>query len=180
MLEKILLSLIKVLLANERVASRAEPFSSWIGSCSSSYSGPESSHTVTLNEPITQKPVFLDIAAPIADAGSDKTSRVCDAVIFDGMGSRDNVDIINCEWDFGDGTTGTFLTTTHVYNGPRTYTVTMTVKDRVGNSAEDTVIITVEETTEQISERWMPTTWILYLVGFAIVIGTIIYLVGVR
>jgi len=171
--------------AGSQVAFSATPdpgftFSSWIGSGSGSYSGPESSHTVTLNGPITEKPVFIDIAAPIADAGLDRTSRVGETVIFDGMGSRDNVGIIICEWDFGDGTTGTFLTTTHVYNEPGTYTVTMTVKDRVGNTAEDKVIITVEEPTEQLTERWIPTTWILYLVGFAIVMGMIIYLVGVR
>ena len=155
-------------------------FSSWIGSGSGSYSGPKSSHTVTLNGPVTEKPVFLDIADPIANAGQDRTSTVGEIVIFDAMSSRDNVGIISCEWDFGDGTTGTFLTTTHVYNESGTYTVTMTVKDGVGNSAQDTVIITVKEITEQSTKKWGFPTWILYLIGFATVMGIIIFLVGLR
>jgi PKD repeat protein len=143
-------------------------FSSWIGSGSGSYSGSNSSHTVTLNGPITEKPVFLDIADPIANAGHDRTSKVGKIVVFNAMGSIDNVGIVNYEWDFGDGNTETFLATTHVYNEPGTYTVTLTVKDRVGNSAKDTVLITVEDITEPFVKKWGFPIWILYLIGFGI------------
>jgi len=143
-------------------------FSSWIGSGSGSYSGSNNSHTVTLNGPITEKPVFLDIADPIANAGHDRTSKVGKIVVFNAMGSIDNVGIVNYEWDFGDGNTETFLATTHVYNEPGTYTVTLTVKDRVGNSAKDTVLITVEDITEPFVKKWGFPIWILYLIGFGI------------
>ena len=151
-------------------------FSSWIGSGSGSYSGSNSSHTVTLNGPITEKPEFLDIADPIADGGYDRTSKVGEIVVFNAMFSIDNVGIVNYEWDFGDGTTETFLTATHVYNEVGTYTVTLTVKDRAGNSAMDTVLITVEDITEPFVEKWGFPVWILYLIGFGIVVGMIIYL----
>ncbi len=92
------------------------------------------------------------------------------------MGSIDNVGIVDYEWDLGDGTTETFLTTTHVYNEPGTYTVTLTVKDRVGNSAKDTVLITVKDITEPFMKKWGFPIWILYLIGFGIVMGVILYL----
>ena len=155
-------------------------FSSWVGIGSGSYSGLQSSHKVTLDGPITQKPVFLDIGDPIANAGYDRTCNVGETIIFDATASRDNVGIVIYEWDFGDGTTGTFSTTTHVYNEPGTYAVTLTVKDRVGNTAQDTSTITVKQVTEKPEKQMGFPRWILYLIGFAIVMSMIIYLTGLR
>ncbi len=92
------------------------------------------------------------------------------------MNSMDNVGIAYYEWDFGDGTTETFLTATHVYNEPGTYTVTLTVKDRVGNSAKDTVLITVDDIPEPFVKKWGFPIWILYLIGFGIVMIIIFFL----
>ena len=44
----------------------------------------------------------------------------------------------------------------------------MTVKDRVGNQAKDTVLITVEEITEPFIKKWGFPIWIVYVLGFAI------------
>jgi hypothetical protein len=52
----------------------------------------------------------------------------------------------------------------------------LTVKDRVGNSAKDTVLITVEDMTEPFVKKWGFPIWILYLIGFGIVMAIIIYL----
>jgi len=38
-------------------------------------------------------------------------------------------------WDFGDGTTGSGMNTTHVYSTPRSYTVLLTVTDDSGQTA---------------------------------------------
>jgi len=38
-------------------------------------------------------------------------------------------------WDFGDGTTGSGMNTTHIYSAARTYTVLLTVTDESGQSA---------------------------------------------
>jgi hypothetical protein len=155
-------------------------FSSWVGIGSGSYSGPKSSYNITLNGPITERPVFLDTADPIANAGPDRTSEVGETLIFDAIASRDNVGIVFFEWDFGDGTTGAFATTTHVYKEPGIYTVTLTVKDRVGNSAKDTTLITVEDITEPVLRDWRFLRLVMYLVGFTIVIGLIIFYIGLR
>ena len=88
--------------------------------------------------------VQLDTTNPIADAGPDQTVKVGTTVNFDASNSTDNFVIASYEWDFGDGTTGTGMTTNHTYTEPGTYTVTLTVKDAAGNSATDTLIVTVE------------------------------------
>jgi hypothetical protein len=143
-------------------------FSSWIGSNLGSYSGSNNSFKVALNGPITERPVFLDIADPIANAGMDRTCIVGETIVFSAMFSTDNVGIVTYEWDFGDGITEAFLGATHVYNEPGTYTVTLTVKDGVGNDAKDTVLITVEDITEPFMKKWGFPIWILYALGFAL------------
>jgi len=48
-------------------------------------------------------------------------------------------------WDFGDGTTGTGMNTTHVYTAERTFTVTMTVRNSLGQASTTSKIITVSD-----------------------------------
>jgi PKD repeat protein len=47
------------------------------------------------------------------------------------------------EWDFGDGTSGSGLTTTHVYSSARTFTVTVVVRNARGQSASTSKTVTV-------------------------------------
>ncbi len=66
-------------------------------------------------------------------------------VIFDASGSIDSDGmIVSYDWDFGDGTTGSGITTTHIYDEPGTYTVTLTVTDDDGATATATQTIEVE------------------------------------
>jgi PKD repeat protein len=68
------------------------------------------------------------------------------SVSFDGnastaVGTRT---ITNYRWSFGDGSTGSGATTTHVYTTPGTYSVTLTVTDSAGKtntSAPQTVTV---------------------------------------
>jgi PKD repeat protein len=46
-------------------------------------------------------------------------------------------------WDFGDGTTGTGQTTSHVYNAAGTYTVTLTVTTSAGQQGSATTTATI-------------------------------------
>jgi len=81
---------------------------------------------------------------PVADAGPDQGTLVGDTVTFDGSASSDlDGTIISYDWDFGDESTGTGITATHIYSATNTYTVTLTVTDNEGAIDTDTCIITV-------------------------------------
>ena len=49
-------------------------------------------------------------------------------------------------WDFGDGTTGSGMNPIHVYSLERTFTVTLTVRNSLGQQATISKIITVADT----------------------------------
>jgi hypothetical protein len=85
-----------------------------------------------------------DTTDPIAEAGTDQTAVTDSTVNFNAEGSSDNVGITKYEWDFGDGTTGVGVTTTHTYKEPGNYLVTLTVEDEAENTATDSCMITVE------------------------------------
>jgi len=83
----------------------------------------------------------LDVTKPVANV--DYTMKIGTTVVFNAGGSSDNVAIVSYEWNFGDGTTGTGITTTHTYKEPGTYTVMLRVRDAAGNSDMDTVVVTI-------------------------------------
>ena len=78
------------------------------------------------------------VASFTASAGTVNTDE---AISFDASASYD-VDgtIVSYSWDFGDGTTGTGVSTQHAYSQDGTYTVTLTVTDNDG--ATDTASAT--------------------------------------
>jgi PKD repeat protein len=53
--------------------------------------------------------------------------------------------IVAYEWNFGNGNTGTGVTTDHTYNVPGTYTVTLKVTDNTGRSGVATSTITITQ-----------------------------------
>jgi PKD repeat protein len=69
-------------------------------------------------------------------------------VYFDASGSSVVSDCGACSiesysWNFGDGNTGTGLTTSHTYTAAGTYTVILTVIDSNGHTGYDSITITV-------------------------------------
>lgn len=87
---------------------------------------------------------------PVANAGPDQTALVGQAVNFDGSASFDSDgSIVSYHWDFGDGSTSSGVTTSHVYSVAGTYTVTLTVTDNGGLTDSDTAVVTVNEKPSQ-------------------------------
>jgi PKD repeat protein len=82
--------------------------------------------------------------APVANAGADQVTQTLITLTFSGSASYDpDGTIAGYAWSFGDGTTGTGVTTTHWYATAGTYTVRLTVTDNLGATASDTALVTV-------------------------------------
>lgn len=112
---------------------------------------------------------FFDETPPKADAGMNQTVMKNAVVIFDASSSWDNIAIIAYKWDFGDGSNGTGVTTSHVYTVAGVYTVTLTVTDVSGKVATDAIVVSVVDPP-------LPFTW---WVLFAVISAVAIVLVGV-
>ncbi len=88
--------------------------------------------TITAPPPVNQP--------PIANAGGPYSGTAGQTVAFDGSGSTDpDGDLLTYVWDFGDLTSGTGITPTHVYSAAGTFHVTLTVSDGRGGTASATV-----------------------------------------
>jgi len=84
--------------------------------------------------------------SPIADSGGPYSGTEDVTVTFDGSGSSDpDGDPLTYAWDFGDGSTGTGVTPTHVYAAGGTYTVTLIVNDGKVDSDPSTTTADITE-----------------------------------
>lgn len=93
--------------------------------------------------------VFL-FAGPANQAPTASFTSSCSGLscAFDGSGSSDpDGSVRGYAWTFGDGTTGTGVTTSHAYGVAGTYPVGLTVTDNRGGTATTTRQVTVAEPT---------------------------------
>ncbi|NLD47344.1 MAG: PKD domain-containing protein, partial [Clostridiaceae bacterium] len=92
------------------------------------------------------EPTAEDLEKPVAVAGSDCTAVVGNEIMFDGTSSSDNDRIESYLWNFGDGSAHAVTAQPrHTYMAVGTYTVTMAVYDPSGNSAQDSLTVTVRD-----------------------------------
>jgi predicted secreted protein with PEFG-CTERM motif len=89
--------------------------------------------------------IILDTTKPVANAGQSQTVTKGTSVAFNAIGCTDKIFIASYLWEFGDGTTGTGMTTTHTYSNAGTYTANRTVQDGAGITATSTMAITVQD-----------------------------------
>jgi hypothetical protein len=81
----------------------------------------------------------------IVDAGGPSSGEIGEALKFTGdaynyLGTSSS---FTYEWDFGDGTTSNQRNTTHVYTSAGEYTVTLSVTDENGETAEDSITVSI-------------------------------------
>src|SRR5438067_1860242 len=79
----------------------------------------------------------------VANAGPDQTASVGGAVTFSGSGSDLGGTVVSYSWDFGDGTSATGATVSHIYTAPGSYTATLTVMDDRGARGTDSALVTI-------------------------------------
>ncbi len=94
-----------------------------------------------------------DSYPPVANAGADKIVDEDTVVAFNGSASTDSAGITNYTWTFVDGTARILYgaTPTYIFAQPGVYTVTLVVSDAAGNTANDTLTVTVLDVTEPVA-----------------------------
>src|ERR1039458_7521821 len=72
----------------------------------------------------------INAQPPMANAGGRYSGVPGVAVTFNGSGSTDpQNEALSYAWNFGDGTTGSGISTTHAYSAVGTYNISLTVTD---------------------------------------------------
>jgi PKD repeat protein len=128
----------------------------------------------------------VDVTKPRCDAGPDVTIMVNGTVYFDGTGSSDDVGITSWSWQFMYGDLAVMIsgpTSDQTFYRPGTYVVGLQVQDAAGNTASDTMTVTVrspgggddgEEDPEVFEPRWEYNVWrslvlvVIVVVAFAV------------
>ena len=103
--------------------------------------GAVSTVQVTLTPlPVNDPPVASFTVSP-------SPTYVGDTVFFDGSGSYDpDGSITSYDWDFGDGTTATGASVSHVFPSNGTYSVVLTVTDNEGGQGSQSQDVLVDRT----------------------------------
>jgi len=99
------------------------------------YSGNSATSTVQVT--------VRDTQAPVVRGAGDRLVEEGQPLFFDESSSTDNVGVTSYAWDFGDGTTATTGTASHVYARPGSYAATLTATDAAGNAATMSFTVTV-------------------------------------
>ncbi|GAA1522659.1 PKD domain-containing protein [Nocardioides humi] len=98
--------------------------------------------------------MFLGPLANQTPVASIQTSCAGQTCSFDGRGSSDpDGTVTSYAWSFGDGGTATGAQPGHVYAGPGTYSVTLTVTDDRGATASASAEVVIESGTSAIGFR---------------------------
>jgi MYXO-CTERM domain-containing protein len=91
----------------------------------------------------------LPNARPVAEAGGPYRALRGAAVQFDSTGSGDADGAITYAWDFGDGSSSSLASPSHVYALAGTYLARLRVTDAQGATSEDTALVTISEPSNQ-------------------------------
>src|SRR5438552_2464284 len=93
-----------------------------------------------------------DTEAPVPQGSGDRSVDEGEPLFFDGSASTDNVGVTAYAWNFGDNTSASTATASHVYGRPGTYAASLTVTDAAGNAATSTFTVTVRGVSPKASD----------------------------
>ncbi|EMR74674.1 PDK repeat-containing protein [Thermoplasmatales archaeon SCGC AB-540-F20] len=137
--------------------------------------GLNSSWSLPLN--VTVSAIDFEGELPVADFVVPSNLTANQTIIFDGSGSFDEDGVIvSYNWDFGDGNIGNGITSSHVYERPGEYTVTLVVTDNNGNTYSKSILamvgseVEVREEQSEEDQGALPFDLGTFLVGSAIVL----------
>jgi chitodextrinase len=99
--------------------------------------GAQGSDTATVQVIAVNQPPTAVISGPTRGLAGETLS-------FDGGNSDDDGQLVDYAWDFGDRSTGSGITVTHVYTGAGSYQVALTVTDDGGLTADATHSVEIE------------------------------------
>jgi len=116
--------------------------------------------TVTISENVNNSPTASPDGPYEGLVGGDIT--------FDGLSSSDSDgEIVEYLWDFGDDSTGTGSSVTHVYSAAGTFTMSLVVKDDDGaSSSAATTTVVISEPPQVSSVNTEPITNATSVVGY--------------
>lgn len=77
---------------------------------------------------------LTDESAPTAVITGNLIGAAGREMAFSGDGSLDDRAVVSWSWDFGDGAVSSLVSPTHIYSTAGTYTVSLTVADKAGNT----------------------------------------------
>ncbi len=97
--------------------------------------------TDTAGQTATASQLVTVDALPVAAFTVNCRGRTC---TFDASGSTDDVGISAYSWSFGDGQTGTGVTTSHTYTASGSFAVTLAVADTIGQTATTTHTVSID------------------------------------
>ena len=84
---------------------------------------------------------------PLAHAGGPYCGYLDETITFDAQSSFDpDGDVLSYEWDFGDGSAGTGVVSTHSYQITGVYPVTLTITDGNNQLAQDHTTVCIQRT----------------------------------
>jgi PKD repeat protein len=100
----------------------------------------------------------IENTPPVANAGINQDANVGDRVLFDGSGSTDDGEIVDFEWDFGDGIIAAGVSADHIYTEAGEYTVSLKVTDDLGATDVDVIRVTIGDNASPIAVIDAPLT----------------------